>query len=198
MKVTIKAIVIAVSLFALAGCASQSDNAAAPTHSPSVAPSENAAISPVVLPNCILSQLSIIDGRDGVALGNIGVDGIAFKNVSETACQLYGYPNLQMLDAAGNRITTHLNKGTSYTVQAMPEELITLLPGGEAMFDLGYSDSTGYGNLKCPTSVQQEIMPPGSDKPIIVKWNMDPYGGSIPKLHCGEVTVSPVYAPPGH
>jgi hypothetical protein len=131
-------------------------------------------------------------------MGHIGDDGISFKNVSTTSCTMKGYPNLQMLDAAGNRITTHLNKGTSYTVQAMPEELITLLPGGEAMFDLGYSDSTGYENLKCPTSVQQEITPPGSYKPIIVNWSMDPYGGSVPNLHCGEVTVSPVYAPPAH
>lgn len=204
MNMRLKVSGFAVLLFALAGCASQSDKTAAPSPSPSPSAtatpsvSTSALISPVVLPDCLSSQLSIIDGRHGVAMGSVGVDGIAFKNVSKTSCTLRGYPDLQMLDAAAKPITTHLHKGTSYTVQTTPEDMVTLLPGGEALFDLGYSSSTGYGTLKCPTATQEEITPPGSDQPIIVNWQMDPYGGSIPKLHCGEVTVSSVYAPPAH
>lgn len=201
MSVTLKATGLAVLLFALAGCASQSDNSAMPSNSPTATPSvsTSAVISPVVIPDCSSSQLTIIDGRHGVAMGNVGVDGIAFKNISTTICRLAGYPNLQMLDTAGNPIATYLNLGTSYTVQSRPLEPVTLLPNGEAMFDLGYTSSTGYGTAYCPTSAQVLVTPPNSNHPISTLWKMQPYGGnSIAELRCGEITVSPVYAPPAH
>ncbi len=131
-------------------------------------------------------------------MGNVGVDGIAFRNVSTSACRLRGYPSIQLLDSSGKRIRTHLNKGTSYTVQSTPETFVTLLSNGEALFDLGYTDSTGYGNEKCPTAFQVAITPPGTVKAINVAWEMTVYGGDIPHLRCGEITVSPVYAPPAH
>ena len=129
-------------------------------------------------------------------MGHFGIDSSAFRNISTTSCTLKGYPNLQMFDDAGKPIPTYVIDGTSYTVQAQPEDVVILLPGKQAMFDLGYDNSTGYGNAICPTSSRVEITPPGSSEPIIVSWKFQPYGGgTIPKLRCGEITVSPVYEP---
>lgn len=186
MNMTVKATGLAMLVFALAGCASQSDNSAAPS------------ISPPATANhaCLSSQLSIVRGAGGVAMGHFGIDSSAFKNISNTTCTLKGFPNFKMVDDAGKHITTHVIDGTSYTVQSQPEDVVTLLPGNEAMFDLGYDNSTGYGNVICPTSAQVEITPPGSSQPIVMPWKFQPYGGgSIPKLRCGEITVSPVYWP---
>ncbi len=201
MRMTFKVSGFVFLIFVLAGCATQSDKTAAPSVSPTSisTTSTNVAISPVLIPDCASGQLSVIDGRVGVAMGNVGDDGIAFKNVSTSACRLKGFPSIQLLDESGNPIVTHLNKGASYTVQATSEKIVTLLPGDEALFDLGYTDATGYGIEKCPTAFQEAITPPGSTKSIIVAWEMTVFGGDIPHLRCGEITVSPVYASPtGH
>lgn len=190
MRMTLRVTGFAVLVFALAGCASQSDNGGAFSTSPS------ATTTSTEIPVCLSNQLTIVRGQDGVAMGHFGLDSSAFKNISTTACTLKGYPKLQMLDDAGKEIATHVIDGTSYTVQAQPEDVVTLLPGNQAKFDLGYDNSTGYGNAVCPTSAQVEITPPGSSQPITVPWKFQPYGGgSIPKLRCGEITVSPVYWP---
>ncbi len=198
MRMTLKASGLIILILALAGCATQADKTAAPSVSATSisTASTNAVISPVVIPDCATSQLSIIDGRVGVAMGNVSDNGIAFKNVSTSACRLKGFPNIQLLGALGNPIVTHLNKGTSYTVQATPEKLVTLLPNDEALFDLGYTDATGYGTEKCPTAFREAITPPGSTRSIIVAWEITVFGGGIPNLRCGEITVSPVYASP--
>lgn len=188
MSNTLKITGIALMLVALAGCASQSDNTAAPSVLASV------TASPSIAPTCLSSQLSIVLGQDGVAMGNYGIDSSGFKNISTSTCTLKGYPNLQMLDAVGKHIATHVKDGTSYTVQAQPVDVVVIPPGGQAKFDLGFTDSTGYGNAICPTSAQLEITPPGSNQPITVPWKLQPYGGpTIAKLRCGEITISPVY-----
>ena len=130
-------------------------------------------------------------------MGHVGITGAGFKNISTITCTLKGYPVLQMFDAAGHPIPTHVIRGTSYTVQSIPEKAVILAPGTEAMFDLGYSNGTGYGTASCPTSAQVEITPPSAGWSIKVSWQIQPYGGdSIPQLRCGEITVSPVYAAP--
>lgn len=190
MNMTFKVSGFAVLLFALAGCANQTDNGAALSVSPS------ATATSTDIPVCLSNQLTIILGQDGVAMGHFGIDSSAFKNISNTTCTLKGYPNFQMLGDAGKHIATHVIDGTSYTVQVQPEDVVILDPGNQANFDLGFDNSTGYGNAICPTSAQVEITPPGSIQPIVVPWKFQPYGGgTIPKLRCGEITVSPVYWP---
>lgn len=199
MRNILKPAGIAILLFLLAGCASQSDNTAAPSASATPSVSASATQSQNGPPLCLSNNLSVLAGRTGGAMGSVGVVGVVFKNNSEVTCTLMGYPDLQMLDAAGNPVITHVHKGTSVTVQFTPEDLVTLLPGGEAMFDLGYSSATGYGSAYCPTSARVLITPPNTNQPIVVPWKLQPYGGStIAKLRCGEITVSPVYAPPAH
>jgi hypothetical protein len=73
--------------------------------------------------------------------------------------------------------------------------VVTVKPGGEASFDLGYDDATGYENDRCPISARVAITPPNASRPITVPWRMQPYGGgSVTHLRCGQITVSPVFA----
>jgi hypothetical protein len=143
---------------------------------------------------CHSSQLRVKLGPAGGALGHIG-QLVSFENASATTCTLYGYPGLQMLNAAGRPIRTQVLRGIAYTVPSVPERLVNIAPGHEASFDLGYDDATGYGNESCPTSARVELTPPNAYTPITVVWRMQPYGGgTIQHLRCGQITVSPVFA----
>jgi Protein of unknown function (DUF4232) len=146
---------------------------------------------------CSSGQLSAKVGRVGVALGNVGVI-FTFTNTSPRTCSLQGYPGVHMLDANGDPLPTEVTDGVAYTVPSIPEQVVDLKPGASASFDLGYSDSTGYGTAICPEATTLAITPPGAQQPISVTVEVDAYGGStIQTLHCGDITVSPVYFGPG-
>jgi hypothetical protein len=153
------------------------------------------ARAPIVarVSRCLLSELSVKPGQGGAAAGSIG-QVVHFTNVSHATCTLDGYPGLQMLGAAGKPIATEVHRGSSVTVQALPVRLVNLLPGRVASFNLGYSDGTGFGNEKCPTSTRVEITPPNDYSHFTIAWALQPYGGDIPHLECGLITVSPVFA----
>jgi len=146
---------------------------------------------------CAASQLAVELGRSGVAMGHVG-QLVSFKNISAKTCALKGYPGVKMFDATGHPIPTEVTDGPDYTVPSLPESLVIITAGSKATFELGYSDATGYGTARCPTSVQVKITPPGVNQPITLPWRIQPYGGStIAKLQCGQIAVSPVYAGSG-
>lgn len=142
---------------------------------------------------CLTRALSANRGSPEGAAGSIG-QVVHFKNHSSATCSLYGYPGMLMLDASGKPLPTDVHRGSSVTVPARPARLVTLASGGEASFDLGYADSTGFGDDRCPTSTRVEITPPNDYKHLTIAWRLQPYGGDIPHLRCGEITVSPVFA----
>jgi hypothetical protein len=119
---------------------------------------------------------------------------VTFTNRSTTICTLDGYPGLQMLDAAGQRIGTRVFHVTGFTGSPAPKRSVVLAPRAEASFEVGYADSTGYGTETCPISALVEVTPPGDKTPIIISWHIGPYGGNIPDLQCGEIRVSRVFA----
>jgi Protein of unknown function (DUF4232) len=164
----------------------------------SAKPPATSAILPAhALVPCSSGQLSAKVGRVGVALGNVGVI-FTFTNTSARNCSLQGYPGVHMLDANGDPLPTEVTDGVAYTVPSIPEQVVDLVPGASASFDLGYSDSTGYGTAICPVAASLAISPPGAQQPILVTVEIDAYGGpTIQTLECGEITVSPVYFGPG-
>jgi hypothetical protein len=146
----------------------------------------------VFVPRCLNTQLRVAPGRSEGALGHIGVV-VHFTNRSRSTCQLAGYPGLQMLNGAGRPIPTYVQRGIAYTVPKVPDRVVILAPAAVASFYLGYDDSTGFGNEKCPASTRVEITPPNDYRPLTIAWQIEPYGGDIPHLQCGEITVSPVF-----
>jgi hypothetical protein len=149
-------------------------------------------------PPCESSQLSVQVGRMGVGLGHVGWM-MSFTNMSSAACSLFGYPGLQMLDAARGLIPTEVTDGTAYTVPSIPGQVVDLAPGANASFDLGYDDvNPGDQTAICPTSAVVAITAPGNDQAIITPFQITPYGGSsIATRQCGQVTVSPVFTASG-
>jgi hypothetical protein len=146
---------------------------------------------------CRSSQLSVQPGRVGVALGHAGVV-FTFQNRSAVTCTLYGFPGLQMLDAQGRPIPTRVDWGSDYIVQPEKPALVTLRPGDQASFLLGYSDPAN-ANLTCPASSQLEVTPPNETQSLVIAFQLAPAEPDADGLHlqCGRVTVSPVYAGTG-
>ncbi|HUB76430.1 MAG TPA: DUF4232 domain-containing protein [Solirubrobacteraceae bacterium] len=147
---------------------------------------------------CLSSQLTVAPGRSGGAAGSIGVV-VHFHDRSGSACTLEGYPGMQMLNAAGGKLATEVHRGASVTVPSIPVRQVTLdANGGEASFDMGYADATGFGNEHCPTSSRVEITAPNDYRTLTISWAIQPYGGDIPHLRCGQINVSPVFAGASH
>ena len=145
---------------------------------------------------CDSSQLSIQLGLQDAAMGSRGVTGMAFQNTSAKSCTLEGYPIVQMLDASGKSLPTYVTHFGSFATPDAAPAMVTLAPGAKAKFDLLYAAQTGYGNAVCPTSTTVDFTPPGSKVALALNWKIQPYGGgTIQKLRCGEIKVSPVYLP---
>jgi hypothetical protein len=148
---------------------------------------------PTGVERCSALQLALTVLGSGVAAGNVGTR-IGVTNTSPTPCFLYGYPGMQMLDSVGDPIPTDVVDGTSSTVLREPVKVVVLRTRSSAQFDIGYSDSTGYGTAICPESSSVAIVAPGTLQGIILPLRIAPYGGStIASLHCGQITVSPIY-----
>jgi hypothetical protein len=193
-------VAVLVSAVLLCGCATEHRSKTATTGSSTTTsdaiPSTTTS-SAVEAAACSSSQLKVEIGRTGTAAGSIEAV-VSFENTSSAACTLDGYPNVQMVGSAGQSIATEVTHGISYTVPSVPVQVVTLAPGAQASFDLGFSDSTRYGTASCPTSTRVEITPPDSSQSITVAWQIAPYGGAtIAQLQCGQITVSPVFAGSG-
>ena len=129
-------------------------------------------------------------------MGSRGVTGMAFQNISTKNCTLEGYPIIQMIDSSGNSLPTYAIHMGSFAAPTAGSSVITLGPKAIAKFDLLYAAQTGYGSAICPTSTSVDITPPGSKVALSLDWKIQPYGGgTIQKLRCGEIKVSPIYAP---
>jgi Domain of unknown function (DUF4232) len=142
---------------------------------------------------CLTRALAATVGQADVAMGHVG-QVVHLRDRSSSRCTLRGYPRLRMLDASGRAMPTEVRRGSAYTVPHVRLRQVALRPGGEASFDAGFEDRTGFGTRHCPTSARVAITPPGDSTALTVVWRIAPYGGDIPHLRCGEITVSPVFA----
>jgi hypothetical protein len=150
------------------------------------------------LSRCKSSQLSVAfepAESDGGAAGSVGLT-YQFTNKSAYSCTLHGYPGFQMLGAQSRPLATHLWRQPA----TGPVPTVTLPPEGNAWFQIEYPAQTGYGNLHCPTSTSVEVTPPNAHHQVFLRTgegaHLQPYGGTIEHLHCGQVSITPVAAAP--
>jgi hypothetical protein len=135
----------------------------------------------------------------GSTTGNLGtvLAEFAFVNASSQKCSLIGYPKLQMLNAAGQPIST---TDEDSPVSAYPEitrKLVVLAKGKRAYFGVFYPDHTGSGNMGCPTASALQLTPPGSTQAVTLRGAgaaITPYAGSDTHLGCGLVQPTLVSA----
>jgi Domain of unknown function (DUF4232) len=145
------------------------------------------AFAPVSPPDCTASQLTVTLGPVTVGAGHV-TQQVTFQNTSRAACNLYGYPGMQMFDSSGQPLRTAVIRAP-----VTEERNVSLSPGQQASFSAHWASRTGYGNDICPTSAQVEITPPNALHGIFVNWQIAPYGGTTQDLQCGEILVSPVH-----
>ena len=118
------------------------------------------------------------------------------RNVSQTACSLFGYPGAQLLDAKGGDLPTRVQRGGAFfpETRRQPRKVL-LVPGQAARFVFGYSTNPEYGSgatgapQSCPAAAKVEVTPPNTYSRLAVTMSS---GDSF--APCGGVLVaSPVY-----
>lgn len=160
--------------------------AASAATTPKASTGGSAATTTAVPPVCAASQLAFTIGPSNGAMGTVSYP-LVVSNASAAACNLYGYPGMQMLTATGSALQTQVVRNDTM-FGLPPEQMVVLAPGAEAFFAVAFSDGTGYAGLSCPTSARVEITPPNAYTPATITWQIAPFpsGGGA----CGTVQVS--------
>ena len=125
-------------------------------------PTVSAALQSAARPaSCLRNQLGVrANGTNGAA-GTIHGAWV-FTNVSAKACDLDGYPDIQLYGRRGRPIPTTVKRN----LPPAPSH-VKLLPGGSATFYSSYSDvSSGPGT--CPTSAVIQITPPNATASLFI------------------------------
>jgi Protein of unknown function (DUF4232) len=130
-------------------------------------------------------------------LGSQGATGhieasFQLRNGSQKPCTLFGYPGAQMLDAKGNNLPTHVQRGGAFfaDTRRAPHNVL-LAPQQSARFVFGYSTNPEYGSgttsapKPCPAAVKLEVTPPNTYSQLVV--SMFPRDNFAP---CGGVLVA--------
>ena len=124
-------------------------------------PVVSAALQAALPANCLRNQLGVrANGINGAA-GTIHGAWV-FTNVSAKACDLDGYPGIQLYGRRGRPIPTTVKRN----LPPAPSH-VKLLPGGSATFYSSYSDVSS-GSAACPTSAVIQITPPNATASLFI------------------------------
>ena len=135
-------------------------------------PTVSAALQSAAPASCLRNQLGVrANGINGAA-GTIHGAWV-FTNVSAKACDLDGYPDIQLYGRRGRPIPTTVKRN----LPPAPSH-VKLLPGGSATFYSSYSDvSSGPGT--CPTSAVIQITPPNASASLFIPAKLQPCRGVV-------------------
>jgi len=174
----------------LAGCGTSSSTAPgtrSATTSTQAAPPATTSTTPLAAKSCPAASLTAAVAGSSGAAGTIETT-VVFRNASSTTCVLGGYPGGQMLDGQGAQIATTVVRGGSYPFTDLPQSIVTLLPGGVAYFNMGFSDVPAGGETSCPSASQLVVTPPNAYDHQTITVQMAPCDN-------GTIAVSPVFGP---
>lgn len=110
---------------------------------------------------------------------------IDFKNISQTACTLYGYPGVSL--AGGSPVAQIGLAATRDT--AHPRRLVTLAPGATANATLRITDAGNFSAAECQpkTATYLQIYPPNQTTPLYLASTSQACAGSVHLLTVGAV-----------
>jgi hypothetical protein len=110
---------------------------------------------------------------------------IDFKNISQTACTLYGYPGVSL--AGGTPVTQIGLAATRDT--ASPRHLVTLAPGAKANVTLRIVDAGNFDATECQPkpATYLQIYPPDQTTPIYLASTATACAGHVQLLTVGAV-----------
>lgn len=179
--------VAALLALAAAGCGSSqtssSTGASAPPHS---------AGAPHAASGCSGSQLALsYSGTEG-ATGHLELR-VAVRNVSQTPCQLRGYPGARLLDDAGSPLPLRVTRGHGFfpDTQSRPQP-VALKPGASGHFGISFVTNNEYKDARiCRTAAAAMLSAPGS-RP---RWQRVSLRTAPRIAPCGHrLVISPVHA----
>jgi hypothetical protein len=122
--------------------------------------------------NCVRGQLGVRDNGTNGTAGTIHGAWV-FTNLSDTRCELFGYPDMQLYGRLGRPIPTTVK----HSLPPGPTD-VTLAPGASATFFSTYSDVTS-GSRQCPTSAVVGITAPNAAAPLFVPAQLQACGGVV-------------------
>ncbi|MHB8262183.1 MAG: DUF4232 domain-containing protein [Acidimicrobiales bacterium] len=145
------------------------------------------------LTRCTAAQLAASHTSAKSAAGTVG-EGFTLKNVSSTTCTVDGYPDIQLYNSSGNAMATTTIRNGSSGFTAQTPAALTVSPGSEASFNIGFSGaSSSPSSGTCSSSSQIAIaLPQGTfhyPSLLTVNDSIDPCNG-------GTLYVSAFYSGP--
>src|SRR5262249_20724883 len=127
-------------------------------------------------------------GAQGAA-GTI-VDTFRVANTQNTACTLYGYVGMLMLNGSGGSMPTRVvRNGGLWSTEAGPSQFL-LQPGTAASFRAAWSDVPHVGESTCAQAARLEITAPDEFDHLIIPVN----GWTLAPCNAGEIDVTPIRA----
>jgi hypothetical protein len=136
-------------------------------------------------PPCAPNQLTITATAAGAGLGHVG-ELFTLRNTSSGSCQLYGYPDVQLLASSGRRLPTTVMRAVTgaYLFPAVVPHRVALQPGAVASFDLQYGDNpvglaADPDAPACPATAHVEVTVPNAGGHNLVRASMAPCGGQL-------------------
>lgn len=133
---------------------------------------------------CQVSDLhASVEGTQGAA-GTIEVT-FRLTNVSPSTCVMWGYPGALLLGHGGAPLPTVVKRGGSLSFLNISVTTTSVVAGGSAYFNMGYTDVPG-GGPSCSNSSSLEITPPNDTEQLVVPVAIEACDG-------GQLAVSPVF-----
>lgn len=135
-------------------------------------PAVSAALQATSPANCLRNQLGVrANGINGAA-GTIHGAWV-FTNLSTRACDLDGYPDLQLYGRAGRPMPTTVKRD----LPPAPSQ-VKLSPGGSATFYTSYNDVPS-GPHACQTSAVIQITPPNAAASLFIPARLEACRGIV-------------------
>lgn len=137
------------------------------------------------VPRCHTGRLYVtVSGSNGAA-GHSAIT-LSFRSVAPSTCSFYGFPGMQLVNAAGQNMTTRLLWGTGSQLPNVPKKVILVHPGAAAYATFMYAD-VPTGSETCPPVAYYVVTPPNETTSVVV-----PARGATP---CGgRISITPMMA----
>ena len=138
-------------------------------------------------PACRTGQLSLRATFRGAALGEF-VQTLTVSNVGAHACEIGGWPRIQVEDVAGHQVLVPVRRVVQTPAHAKPFREVVVEPQGAASFNLYGADFDAVSGRGCPVGVLLSVRPPGAQGTLHVRANVPRcrYGYYISPLIAGS------------
>lgn len=110
-------------------------------------------------------------GRGGAATGHVGI-ALVFRNVSQTACSLYGYPGVAGLDSQGRQATEATRASSGFLGGSYTIRTVVLPPGGSASALVEGADVPSGSETPCATYPALLVTAPGQTRSQVLRVSM--------------------------